>query len=260
MSSVLNSRRRLDYAAHAGMALLLGLVAVWACEVSGLDLAVSDRFYDFSKYAWIVDRSRDRWLGNILYWIPKYLVLGVTVACIVSAFARVPVVGRSPWRVVACFATFLTVPLIVAALKKTTDIYTPLQIERYHDPKLLPPMGTWSTPGISARRIPYRRHWENYGTPRPSELRLGNGFPAGHASAGFVLMGLAAFATTPQWRRRWIWTGTSAGWIMGTYQLTNGNHFVSHTIATWALAWTILPLTWMVWDPWGQLSRHDAQP
>jgi membrane-associated PAP2 superfamily phosphatase len=64
-------------------------------------------------------------------------------------------------------------------------------------------------------------------------------FPAGHASGGFALLALAFAWDTASARRRGILIGCVYGGMMGLYQVARGEHFLSHTLATAALAWLI---------------------
>jgi membrane-associated PAP2 superfamily phosphatase len=43
---------------------------------------------------------------------------------------------------------------------------------------------------------------------------------------------------------RWLGLvlGLAAGWIVGTYQMLKGVHYLSHTIVTMFLVWTIILL------------------
>ena len=66
-----------------------------------------------------------------------------------------------------------------------------------------------------------------------------NAFPAGHASGGFGLLCLA-FAW-PQVRtcRLGLLAALLIGGWMGLYQMARGEHFLSHTLVTAALAWLV---------------------
>ncbi len=67
-------------------------------------------------------------------------------------------------------------------------------------------------------------------------------FPAGHASGGFALICLY-WAWADQSYRRWgLAIGLALGSWMGLYQIARGEHFLSHTLATAALAWLICAL------------------
>ncbi|MFT5110556.1 MAG: membrane-associated PAP2 superfamily phosphatase, partial [Pseudoalteromonas tetraodonis] len=72
----------------------------------------------------------------------------------------------------------------------------------------------------------------------------GHGFPAGHASGGFALMGLCVFGRTRRGITLGVAAGLSLGWILGSYQMLNGNHYLSHTVVTNLLA-GILVLFWI---------------
>jgi membrane-associated PAP2 superfamily phosphatase len=64
-------------------------------------------------------------------------------------------------------------------------------------------------------------------------------FPAGHASGGFALLSLAFAWASATSRRRGFLIGCAYGGAMGLYQIARGEHFLSHTLATAALAWLL---------------------
>jgi membrane-associated PAP2 superfamily phosphatase len=77
----------------------------------------------------------------------------------------------------------------------------------------------------------------------------GRCFPSGHASSGFVfLAGYFAFRdVNPRWARGWLWGACAAGLALGAVQQMRGAHFMSHTLWTGWLCWTIaltLDLCW----------------
>jgi membrane-associated PAP2 superfamily phosphatase len=41
-------------------------------------------------------------------------------------------------------------------------------------------------------------------------------------------------------RKRALLFGITTGWLMGTYKMLIGDHFLSHTIVTMLLAWLII--------------------
>ena len=72
-------------------------------------------------------------------------------------------------------------------------------------------------------------------------------FPAGHASGGFALLGLYWILKSRRWRG--LALGLGVGCWMGLYQVARGEHFLSHTLATAALAWLLCAgLAWLAKD------------
>jgi len=116
--------------------------------------------------------------------------------------------------------TLVTAPLLIAAGKATTNVFTPHEIRRYG--------------GFA----PYVKVIGSYPDgDRPS--KRGRGFPAGHASGGFSLMAAAGPARTR--RGRWLGAaaGLAAGSAMGIYQICKGAHYLSHTVFTALACWIV---------------------
>jgi membrane-associated PAP2 superfamily phosphatase len=69
----------------------------------------------------------------------------------------------------------------------------------------------------------------------------GGCFPAGHASAGFAFVaGFFAFRhTLPRLAARWLLGAALAGLVLGLAQQVRGQHFMSHTLWTAWICWTI---------------------
>ncbi len=74
-------------------------------------------------------------------------------------------------------------------------------------------------------------------------------WPAGHAAAGFGLLGLRLLApggVSPSWRH--LAPGLAGGWALGIYQMAQGQHYLSHTVVTMALAFLLSSLAVMILD------------
>lgn len=65
-------------------------------------------------------------------------------------------------------------------------------------------------------------------------------FPAGHASGGFALMGLAFIPLAQNRKRLFLLGGFLIGNLMGGYQMLRGTHFFSHTLVTIGIAIGVL--------------------
>lgn len=206
-----------------GLALLAGLFVL--LEVTALDLWVQDHCYDFERNRWLVDAKEP--VGRLFFYDgPK--------ACIILAALGLLALTLGParWRDRWGFArrdlgvavlTLIAVPVLAGFGKSATNIFTPAQIRRY------------------GGDVPYVKLFATYpANDRPADR--GRGFPAGHASGGFALLGLYGLRRTRAWRWGAVALGLGAGWWMGGYQMLKGAHYLSHTVATMLLAWVVVLL------------------
>lgn len=208
------------------LALLLLAGSLVVFEFTGLDLALQDRFYDFTAQRWLVEAREP--VGRLVFYDgPKAAIILFAAAVLVLAL------GPVSWRTKLRFArrdlwvallTLVTVPVLAGIGKNTTNIFCPSEIRRYGGDvayvKLCSPFP------------------EN---DRPD--RRGHCFPGGHASGGFALLGLMWLRRTRAWRLGGIALGLGVGWWMGGYQMLKGAHYLSHTVTTMLLAWIVL-LAW----------------
>lgn len=173
-----------------------------------------------SESGWLAPHSTDfsvspfNWLA---YNLPKALL--IVFALWLIAVAIRPSLGpaslgrRRALYLLACLAL---VPVACTQLRAVTQMTTPADLAIYG--------GKWE----------HRLLFESKPSGYPSRA-----FPAGHASGGFALLGIA-FAWGSVHMRRFGWTvGLLAGGGMGLHQIARGEHFLSHTLATAALAWLI---------------------
>lgn len=203
-------------------AVLLLLAATGLFELTDLDLLVQDGCFDFPKGEWRVSATAP--LARLLFYDgPKGLIIALALGLLAV------LLGPERWRTrlrwtrrglgVALF-TLVTVPLLVGAGKRVSNVFCPSEIRRY------------------GGDMPYAKTFAPY--PADDQpLRRGHGFPAGHASGGFALLGLAWLRDDPRWRRRCVGLALAAGWWMGGYQMLKGAHYLSHTITTLLLAWIV---------------------
>lgn len=220
--------------AWSGPAVLAGLFVL--LEFTALDLWVQDWFYDFERQRWLVDAREP--VGRLFFYDgPKAAIILLALGLLALMF------GSARWRERWGFArrnlgvailTLITVPVLAGLGKDATNIFTPAQTRRY------------------GGDVPYVKLFESYPVDdRPVER--GRGFPAGHASGGFALLGLYGLWRTRAWRRGVIVLALGAGWVMGGYQMLKGAHYLSHTVATMLLAWVVV----LVWSR--VLRREEAR-
>lgn len=209
---------RLDRALLPAVGLLVGTILLF--EFTNLDLWVQDHLYDFAAGHWLVD-ARAPVPRALFYNSPKYVLILLALGLL--TFALGPARWRTRWqlerrRLWLVILTLGLVPLIIGQLKANTNVFCPAEIHRYG--------------GDVAYIKAFERH--------PPELqpdRRGRCFPAGHASGGFALIGLAGLFATRRMQLTGILLSQTLGWWMGGYQMLKGAHYLSHTLVTMILAW-----------------------
>jgi membrane-associated PAP2 superfamily phosphatase len=214
---------------HGLAAALLLLATLGAAQFTELDLWVQELFYDHETHRWWIDSHDPLW-RLLLYTGPKAVLILLGIGCLVTlvlAWRGTPAtrrLTRTAWRpALHLLACLVTIPLLVSVLKDTTHIHCPSQLDRY---------------GGQTR---YVRLFDRNPADPVALARDGRGrcFPAGHASGGFALLGLAAFGRTHRQQWAGFMTGVGAGSIMGYYQMAKGAHFLSHTLTTFCIAWLL---------------------
>ncbi len=206
-------------------------------ELTDIDIYLQDHFFDFNAHRWVIDRQ-DPIKAIFFYTGIKVLIiaLGVTCGVVAGLSLRVPDLKPFGYGTFLMAASIIFVPLVLSGSRNFTNVYCPKQLERYGGDK------------------PYAKLLERY--PQTFEsLSPGKCFPAGHASAGFALMmGYFVFEKKKN-RRVALLTGLSIGWMMGLYQMLNGAHFLSHTIASMIGAWMIILIIIGLTNRW--VLRHS---
>ncbi len=209
--------------------LALLAVALVVFETTNLDLALQDHFYDFTRHRWLIDAKAP--LPRFFFYnLPKVLLIlfGLTLIALTLGPAR----WRNRFRLhaphhrramIALLATLASGPALIALGKATTNTFCPAEVHRY------------------GGDVPYVRALECF-PPGEKPARRGRCFPAGHASGGFSLLALAAFASTRRQQLICILIGLTYGWTMGLYQMLKGAHYLSHTVVTMLLIWIIFLL------------------
>ncbi len=201
------------------LAALAGVIGVF--EFTSLDLWVQDHFFDFATGQWWVDRRAA--LPRVFFYNgPKYLIIAGALTLLILLAG--PVRWRSRWalerrRIGAALLTLALVPIVIGQLKAVTNVFCPYEVTRY------------------GGDVAYVKAWERH-PPELQPARCGRCYPAGHASGGFALFGLAGLVGgSRRWQRRGIALGLGVGWWMGAYQMLKGAHYLSHTLVTMLMAW-----------------------
>ena len=169
---------------------------------------------------WLIPHKNALGLA-IAYDGPKALIIIWAVLLIGAAlFAK-----RVRVRALYLLACLAVVAVVCTQLRTVTGMATPLELKAFggpYDHLLL----------FQAKPVGYPSH----------------AFPAGHASGGFALLGLYWILKARRWRG--LALGLGVGCWMGFYQVARGEHFLSHTLATAALAWLLcVGLAWLLRKP-----------
>jgi membrane-associated PAP2 superfamily phosphatase len=210
---------------------LLMLLLAW--EASGLDMPLAQLAGDVHGFAW-----RDNWLlSNVLHEFARRaswaLALGLCLVVWwpVGWFKQISTAQR-----LQLASTALLAALVVTALKGLSTTSCPWDLQNF---------------GGLARYAP---HWHSWGA---TDGGSGHCFPAGHASSGFSFIG-GYFAFQAYNRRLalgWLIAAVTAGLVLGVAQQLRGAHFMSHTLWTGWLCWSI---AWAVDRLWHRYSRPTA--
>lgn len=122
------------------------------------------------------------------------------------------------WARAQLAVTVLAAPLLVSSLKWFSHSSCPWDLNLY---------GGWAR---------YASHWSWV-----ADGGSGHCFPAGHASAGFALLGgyFAFRAVDARLARVWLGAALAAGLTLGVAQQLRGAHFMSHTLWTALACWSV---------------------
>ncbi|MFN4228403.1 phosphatase PAP2 family protein [Parvibaculum sp.] len=121
-------------------------------------------------------------------------------------------------------------PLLVGLLKNATGVSCPVQETIFAGP--YEHVAVWDRIFDVVQSNEHLRCW-----------------PAGHAAAGFGLLGLRVLAPAgARLSLLWLLPGLAGGWVLGLYQMARGQHYLSHTIVTMAIALLLSVLACMILD------------
>jgi len=190
------------------------LLLLW--DYSGFDLAMAHWFGTGKGFA-----LESHWLwrkllhDDIRLW-PWVLELGLLVGVLVpwGRLKRLPMARRAQFAL-----TTLAALLTVSTIKLHSHTSCPWDLQAFG--------------GVAT----YVSHWA-WGV---SDGGGGGCFPAGHASAGFAFIGgfFAFRHQFPKTARCWLAVAMVAGFVFGLAQQVRGAHYMSHTLWTAWLCWTV---------------------
>lgn len=204
-------------ARHDTAITLAALAALLLWELSGWDLALSRWYGSASGFPW-----RDAWLtstllhqgGRALGWVLMALLVADAVRPLVHGPTR-----AARWHGIAMTLACL---VVVPTIKRVTQSSCPWDLAEFG--------------GDAA----YVQHW----VIGVADGGPGRCFPSGHAVAAFAFFSayFVLRSTRPRLAQAWLATVCVVGFIFGWAQLARGAHFVSHTLWSAWLCWSICVL------------------
>ena len=209
----------------------LALVLAW--DASGLDLALARLAGDAAGFAW----RGDGWLYQALHEGPRlagWALLAGLFAAIrwpVGALRRLPA-GERAWLAGSVLLALLAVSLV----KRVSATSCPWDLREFGGNAL------------------YVSHWV-FGSVDGGG---GHCFPAGHASTGFAWVAgwFALRERAPPAARVWLALALGIGLLLGLVQQLRGAHYMSHTLWTAWICWTVALAMDAARRALGQLSLH----
>ena len=195
---------------------LLSLVLLLAWDFSGADLPMAQWWGQADGFP-----LREDW------WMVKVMHEGMRTAGWLVLLSLLAGIWR-PWGTLRHLATADRACLFLSVLLALLSVTLVKGLSQTSCPWDLQAFG-----GMS----PYISHWDF------SQKDGGGGhcFPAGHASTGFAFM--AAYFSLRQGgapaARQWLMGAILVGCVLGISQQMRGAHFMSHTLWTAWLSWTV---------------------
>jgi membrane-associated PAP2 superfamily phosphatase len=196
---------------------LLGLVVLLTWEVVGLDLAVSRHYGSAGGFGW-----RDAWLTRALLHDGGRALAACVFAGMVVLAMRWPGLAPSRGERWAWIGVTLLCLLLVPTIKRITASSCPWDLAEF---------------GGIAAYVPHWRLGVRDGGP-------GHCFPSGHAVSAFAFLSLyfGWRAHRPRAAGVALAVVCGAGVLFGWAQLARGAHYVSHTLWSAWLCWTLCAL------------------
>jgi len=207
---------------HFIISITLLIATIFIFEVTSLDIVVQDLFFDFKTQQWLIDRN-DRVLDFIFYSGIKKILILVAVSILIALifFHKRTIVSTYKKGLLIVLLSAIFVPSVVGGLKAITNTPCPKNIEHY------------------GGNYPDLKVFDNYPSNFKQKCKI-RCWPAGHASGGFALLSLFFLFKQPKNRKNAIFLALVIGWSMGIYKMLIGDHFLSHTIITMLVAWSII--------------------
>ena len=241
MSSVppLTTSAALDAAAQAthsaqrstvalgAMVALIGLALLGLWDASGLDLPLARLFGDVGGFDW----RNQWWMTRVLHDGARNASWALTLGLAVMIFW--------PRGVLRCLSRRERIGLLIGML----GCLTTMSLMKFTSTTSCP----WDLSEFGGTAS-YVSHWR-WGV---ADGGGGHCFPAGHATAGFAWVSgwFWLRERAPRAATVWLCAALLAGTALGLAQQIRGAHFMSHTLWTAWLCWTVSGAVWWALRRW----------
>ena len=204
------------------ISIVLLIATIIVFQITNLDIVVQDHFFDFTTQQWILDRN-DQILDFIFYSGIKKLLILVAFAILLALifFHKKAIVDTYKKGLLIVLLSAIFVPSVVGGLKAITNTPCPKNIGHY------------------GGNYPDLKVFDKYPSDFKQKCKI-RCWPAGHASGGFALLSFFFLFKRTENRKKAIIFALMVGWSMGIYKMLIGDHFLSHTIITMLLAWSVI--------------------
>ena len=195
---------------------IAALIVVLAWDASGLDLPMARLAGNAQGFAWRDDAALVLWLHEVPRFL-SWLGLALLVVAVRWPFAMLRGLTRRE-RVQLALTVFASV-LAISLIKSNSRTSCPWDLAEF---------------GGIARHV---SHW-SWGALDGGPGRC---FPAGHASAAFAYVGgwFVLRRSMPRTAAVWLTAAACFGLVLGLMQQWRGAHYMSHTLWTAWVCWTV---------------------
>lgn len=209
----------------AWLILLISACIILALgQFTDIDLMIEDYYYDSAlkvfpwRDSWFASDFMHGYLKNIII-NGGYILYLIVLIDLFKPWQKVNPFFRLRLRFIALAS--ILIPLVVRTIKQLSVLHCPSNIDRY------------------GGEAPFLRLLDYV----PTDIKVGQCFPAAHATVGLWLAALCVFWLPHHPKRavRIFFAGLSVGLIMGWVQQMRGQHFLFHTLwSAWLASLIIL--------------------
>lgn len=249
------------YRYNLGVPLLMALAVFLLFDITELDRAFSNLFYDpiagaFPlEHNYMFEKIAHKWARILPNWTGELAIIGSLLSlawpllarrrgsaairllegCRIAPVLRFTARHRRDFFYVVCAFAFSTA--LIHYLKSHTGVYCPVETTLYGGPQT-------------------RHEWfENF--TLWSKAGAGRCWPGGHASSAFSLFALYFVARAHAWRysRVLLWGISLMGFVYGTTRVLQGWHYMSHTLWAGLFVWFSSLLMALMFYGWQRLRQ-----
>jgi len=204
---------------QASFLLLSAIALVLVFEFTALDIRVNNLFFDPQTQTFPL--RQHPFMTRVMHQGLKSAMLVAGIVSIIFAIwkLRQRNSGLQSRHVWAGSLGIILIPSAIALLKRATNKHCPWSLDIY------------------GGNIPYTGLFESHA----AQFGAGQCFPAGHASAGFMLFSwaVALWMIQPKLARFALYLAIALGVLTGVSRMMQGAHFLSHVLWTAWFSWAI---------------------